>query len=314
VRSFSVTPGLYRRITLLAVAALTAIILSGAAVRLTDSGLGCPDWPTCAQHHLVAAWQYHAVVEFANRCFTVVVSIAIALAVLGALLRGPRRRDLVMLSVGLLLGIVAQIVLGGLTVIYKLAPPFVMAHFLLSIALLWDALVLHHRAGQPATPARPVVRTELVWLGRLTMAVTAAVIGIGTAVTGAGPHAGSAQAPRLAVNFRDVAEVHSTLVMLLVGLTIAGLFAARLAGAPRDARRAGWFLIGAIAAQAAIGYTQYFLRVPAFLVELHVAGATAVWMCVVALNLSLFARAPEPAAPASAEPPKAPPEQVLAPT
>ncbi len=150
MRPFRVTPRAYRKITFLALAALVAIILSGAAVRLTDSGLGCPDWPTCQQHSFVAAWQYHAVVEFANRCFTAVVTAAVVLAVLGAALRDPRRRDLILLSLGLVLGVLAQVVLGGLTVLYKLDPPYVMAHFLLSIGLVWNGVVLFRRAGRPA--------------------------------------------------------------------------------------------------------------------------------------------------------------------
>lgn len=313
MRSFRVTNRGYRRVTFLAVAALSAIIVSGGAVRLTDSGLGCPDWPTCSRHSFVAPWQYHAVVEFANRCFTGLVVAAVVLAVAGALMRRPRRRDLVALSLGLVAGVVAQIILGGLTVLFKLAPPFVMAHFLLSIALLWDAVVLHHRAGQPPTAPQRVVGREIVWLGRLIMAVTAAVIVMGTVVTGAGPHAGNAQTPRLGVSFRSVAEVHASIVMLLLGLTLASLFALHVARAPRRVQRAGGVMLGVMAAQAVVGYAQYFTKVPALAVGIHIAGATAVWIAVVQFNLFLHARPREQQA-GSGQHPSRTPEEVLATT
>src|ERR1700736_1232278 len=146
------SPASYRRITFLALWALGFIIVTGGAVRLTGSGLGCPDWPTCANHQVVAPWQYHAMVEFGNRIVTGLVSVGVVLAVLGSRIRVPRRRDLTLLSWGLVAGVMGQIVLGGEAVKHKLAPPFIMGHFLLSMLLLWDALVLHHRAGQPDGP------------------------------------------------------------------------------------------------------------------------------------------------------------------
>src|ERR1700730_13143086 len=146
------SPEAYHRVTLLAVWALGFIILTGGAVRLTGSGLGCPDWPTCSRHRVVAPLHYHALVEFVNRSITGLVSVMVIVAVLGALVRVPRRRDLTWLALGLVAGVISQIVLGGLTVLFKLAPPFVMAHFLLSMLILADATVLHHRAGWPDGP------------------------------------------------------------------------------------------------------------------------------------------------------------------
>src|SRR5438309_109390 len=132
------SPAAFRQITLVAAVLLAVIIVTGAAVRLTDSGLGCPAWPNCAAGRLTphSASDSHAMVEFVNRVFTGLVSVVVIVAVLGSLLRDPRRRDLVWLSLGLVGGVVAQAVLGGLTVLFDLAPPFVMAHFLVSIALL----------------------------------------------------------------------------------------------------------------------------------------------------------------------------------
>src|SRR3712207_5852082 len=119
------SPPAYRRITLAATLLLAFIIVTGGAVRLTGSGLGCPDWPTCAEDRVVAPWEYHAMIEFANRTVTGLVSAAVIVAVLGSLLRVPRRRDLVWLSLGLVAGVVGQIVLGGLTVLFELWPPLV---------------------------------------------------------------------------------------------------------------------------------------------------------------------------------------------
>ncbi|MDP1804751.1 MAG: COX15/CtaA family protein, partial [Acidimicrobiales bacterium] len=141
----TLSPPAYRRVTLFALLALAFIVVTGGAVRLTGSGLGCPDWPTCAENRVVAPWEYHAMVEFVNRTITGLVSMAVMLAVLGSLVRRPRRRDLLWLSVGLVAGVLGQIVLGGLTVLFHLTPGFVMAHFLLSMVLIANAVVLHHR-------------------------------------------------------------------------------------------------------------------------------------------------------------------------
>src|ERR671917_1086323 len=173
------SPPAYRRITLLATLALAFIIVTGGAVRLTGSGLGCPDWPTCARDRVVAPWEYHAMVEFVNRTITGLVSVAVMLAVLGSLVRRPRRRDLLWLSVGLVGGVIGQIVLGGLTVLFELKPVFGMAHFLLSMVLLANAVVLHHRAGRPAGPTRPAVGGDLLALGRLEVATAALTIFLG---------------------------------------------------------------------------------------------------------------------------------------
>ena len=150
----SISPRAYRRLTLGALLLLAAIVVSGAAVRLTGSGLGCPDWPNCENGRLVAPLERHTLVEFTNRTITGLVSVAVILAVLGSMWRVPRRRGLIWLSWGLVAGVLAQIVLGGVTVLVDLSPPFVMAHFLLSMALLADAVVLHDRACQRGGPRR----------------------------------------------------------------------------------------------------------------------------------------------------------------
>src|SRR5581483_9342234 len=181
---FTVSSPVYRRITFVALLALGFIVVTGGAVRVTGSGLGCPDWPTCAQGRIVAPLEYHALVEFVNRTVTGAVSIMVIVAVLAALRRRPYRRDLVWLAVGLVLGVIGQIVLGGLVVLFDLFPPLVMGHFVLSMVLVADAVVLNHRAGQPEGPAAaPAVRPELRQLGSWLVVWSAVVLGLGTVVT-----------------------------------------------------------------------------------------------------------------------------------
>jgi len=289
MRAPTLSPSAYRRVTLFALVALAFIIVTGGAVRLTGSGLGCPDWPTCASDRVVAPWEYHAMVEFANRTITGLVSVAVMLAVLGSLLRVPRRRDLVWLSVGLVAGVIGQIVLGGLTVLFELRPGFVMAHFLLSMVLLADAVVLHHRAGRPPGPTRPRVGPDLLALGRLEVAAAGLVIFLGTVVTSSGPHGGDARAPRLPFLPSDVTRLHGIAVTLFLAVTLVTLWRIRQRGAPPELFRRGEILLGVLVAQGALGYLQYFTGVPAALVGFHIAGATAVWVAVLRFHLAFSA-------------------------
>ena len=196
------------------------IVVTGAAVRLTGSGLGCSDWPECSVGHLTPALQFHGLVEFGNRLVTVVLTVAVAAAFLGAVFRSPRRRDLVWLSGGLVAGVLAQAVLGGIVVYTKLNPYVVMVHFVATILLVADAVVLVHRDRLDYSPGsarllvpRPVIRGFYGLLALLALVITA-----GTATTGAGPHAGDASgqqvARRIPVALRDMAELHSSLALL----------------------------------------------------------------------------------------------------
>src|SRR5262249_27149409 len=156
------------------------------------SGLGCPDWPNCDAGHLSPHGQtgYHGAVEFLNRLFTGAVSFAVIIAVLGSFWRGPRRPAPTWVSFGLGLGVLAPIGVGGLTAIYALTPPWVMAHFLLSMVLLANAVVLNVRAAREDGPVCPVVTTPVRVMGWVVTACTAVVLVTGTVVTGAGPHGG----------------------------------------------------------------------------------------------------------------------------
>ena len=286
------TPTAYRRITLAAVVLLAVIIVTGGAVRLSGSGLGCPEWPNCEVGRLTphTASDVNAMVEFVNRVFTGLVSLTVIVAVLGSLLRVPRRRDLVLLSVGLVFGVFLQAVLGGLTVLFELQPPFVMAHFLLSLALLTDALVLYRRAGQSDGPARlvtePVVRT----LGRVLFVLATIVVVTGTVVTATGPHGGDKDAKRFAFDIRVVARIHGTSVIAFLVLILLTVWVLRRTRAPRDVQARLGVLLVIVVAQAAIGYTQYLTGIPVLLVGFHLAGATAVWAAAIWFYLGLFRR------------------------
>lgn len=296
------SPRAYRWITLVAAILLAAIIVTGAAVRLTGSGLGCPEWPNCTAGRLTAGASddVHAQIEFANRMVTGLVSLAVIIAVLGSLIRLPRRKDLVWLSVGLVLGVIAQALLGALVVSELLDPPFVMAHFLISAVLLADAIVLFHRAGIPDDMrSRPSVRPSSLWMGRLLVVAASAVLVTGTVVTGAGPHSGDAgdgaklKATRLDLAVPDVARVHGTSVMAFLGLTLITLWlVSRDPGRRRVMERLS-LLLALIVAQGALGYTQYFNGVPPLLVGFHVAGATAVFSATIAVLLGMYEPVPK---------------------
>ncbi|MGI9600807.1 MAG: COX15/CtaA family protein [Acidimicrobiales bacterium] len=281
----TLTPAQYRRVAFWALVSLAAIIVTGALVRLTGSGLGCSDWPTCEQDELVAEFSFHPMVEFVNRLITGLVSIAVILAVLGSWRRVPRRRDLTWLSMGLVVGVIAQIVLGALVTKTELDPRVVLGHFLLSMVLVANAVVLHHRAGLGDPPARAL---PAQWGSRLLVVATAAVIGAGTIVTGSGPHTGSVDEPidRLPFELRDVVRVHSVLAWVLLAVAVlVALGVARDPDALLGDRRRIETVLGLILVQGLIGYVQYFAGVPVTLVALHIVGVVALWWAVLSFHL-----------------------------
>ena len=258
---------------------------------------------------MVAPLQYHAWVEFGNRLVNVAITLAIVLVALSALARRPRRRDLLWLSFGLVVGILGEVVLGGETVLYKLAAPLVMAHMLLAVLLLATAVVLYQRAGEPDDTtglpkgrARAAPLTWRVSLAQRTAAqamlgLTAVVVALGTVVTGTGPHAGAPGVPRFGFSLHAVAQLHGTSVEVLLALTVATLWWLHRTRAPFAVMRRGEVLLVVMVAQAAIGYTQYFSGDPALLVGFHLAGASSLVVAMVAFNLGLYARRPRPPVP-----------------
>jgi heme a synthase len=294
-----VSPRAFQILALVGLVFLGLIVVTGGLVRLTGSGLGCPTWPQCGDGSWTPRSQFatHGLVEFSNRMVTILMSVIMLVTPLAALRLADRkrRRDLVWLSFGLWVGFIAQVVLGGITVLTDLAPATVASHFLLSMVLLLNGAVLYRRAGQGYGPVTVTVRPELMWLARLTLVAAFAVLVLGTVVTGTGPHGGDAtHTRRFGFDIVTVAQLHADGAMLLTGLSVAWLFAVRVAKASREARRWADALAATIVAQAAIGFTQYFLGIPAGLVALHVAGATAMWIAVLRLWLALPDR-PAPA-------------------
>jgi cytochrome c oxidase assembly protein subunit 15 len=281
------SPTVFRRLTLVNVVLLVGIIVSGAVVRLTNSGLGCADWPNCSATKLVDVSTHHAAIEQLNRIFSGAIGIPIGLALLGAYLRDPRRRDLVIQGWMLFALFWAEAVLGGISVMVKLAWVSVMGHFLLAIALVGIALLMHQRAGEPEGERRPVVSTRVEWLARAVYALTIWVLMWGTLVTAAGPHGGDAEARRLGYPLADVARIHGTSVDVLVLLVVVLIVALVRTHAPRRVLNVASVTLLVMAAQGVLGYVQYFREIPAVLVGFHVFGAVLVFVCVQQLLLDL---------------------------
>lgn len=286
------TPGAPRRLLLAARAALAAnvgIVLTGGIVRLTGSGLGCPDWPTCdgtavaplpgADH---AGWR--AGVEFGNRLLTFVVLAAAVAVVVEARRARPADTGVLRLAWLLPAGVLGQALLGGVTVLTGLSPLIVAAHFLASMALIAvaTALIERLRTAAPGTPG--AVRPALTTATTAITVVAAVVLVLGTLVTGAGPHSGDPTAARLPLDIRLMAIAHADAVWLLVGLTVATLVVARRDGPPALAQALAVLLALEIG-QGGIGYLQYALGIPPALVSLHVLGAALLWMQVVRVRV-----------------------------
>lgn len=279
----------------LAVASLVSqigIVVTGGAVRLTGSGLGCPTFPRCTEDSYVNTPEYgiHGFIEFGNRLLTFVLA-AIALATLVAVWRlRPRRRDLLEPAAVLFLGIPVQALIGGITVLTELNPWVVMLHFVASAALIAVATVLMRRSREAAGPVRPIGGSVAgLWLRRLAagiVATTFVVVYLGTVVTGSGPHAGDDMAQRTGLDPESISQLHVDVVFLLLGLTAGMWFAARAAGSPGRVARSAAILLVVELAQGLIGFVQYFTGLPIVLVGLHMLGATILVVAAVSLLLS----------------------------
>ena len=282
----AVTPAQYRRVAYVTLAALTLIVLTGAAVRLTGSGLGCPNWPKCYGSALPPL-STHALIEFGNRALSGLVGVITVLAAALAFTRRPFRRDLAILAVLLPLGVVAQAVLGGFTVREHLAPGFVMAHFSLSMIILIAAVALAWRATHERG-WRPVSTDRLsVWAVRALAPLAALTIFAGTAATAAGPHAGGSPGQRIhRLHFKGddtltwVIHRHATIAALFGVAVIAVWLLRRHRGASQDALEPVTVLGVLVAAQGLIGSVQYELKLPSDLVWVHVSLATLTWLAV----------------------------------
>jgi cytochrome c oxidase assembly protein subunit 15 len=269
---------------------LCLIVVSGALVRLTGSGLGCVDWPGCSQTKFVDVSSGHSAIEQINRLFTGVVSVAVAASALGAFLVYPRRRITIWLALCLVFGVLAQVLLGALVVLTGLNPWSNMAHFLVSMVLVATAVLLVEQAKsslQQSPNSVANLSPVSTRIARSVVVLCGSAIVAGSFVTGTGPHAGDEKAIRLGFDLRTITRVHSVLVLLCIGLTLV-LFV-RLKSRLNEWQRLGRPLeifLGVAVAQGALGYLQYFSGVPTQMVALHVALAIAVWIAVLRLGLA----------------------------
>jgi len=272
-------------LTLALLISQAALVVTGGAVRLTGSGLGCPTWPECTAGSYVpvknqAEGTVHSWIEFTNRLLTFVL-VLVALATLVAVLKAGRK-DLRLLALGQFLGIFGQGVLGGITVLTHLNPISVASHFLLSIVLIAAATSLYSRRKSPAE-ATSVAGTLNIY-SRSHVFLTAAVVVLGTVVTGAGPHAGDINAPRLHIKIQEAATFHGVAVLALIAFTI--IFYFNHLTSPLTKKRLQIFLVIALS-QGLIGYVQYLQGVPQLLVATHLLGSTLVWITAWQIWLSV---------------------------
>jgi cytochrome c oxidase assembly protein subunit 15 len=271
------------------------IVSTGGLVRLTDSGLGCPTWPRCESGDFVPtqAASWHGAIEFGNRMLTGVVLAAVVAVFVAAVRMRPADRQIRRWAWITLLGVPAQIVMGGLVTLTKLNPWVVAPHFLLSMALIAASTVLWWRARSVHLPQRqtevaPAPTPRLVrQLGAAVWALTYVVFTVGTAVTGSGPHAGNAEAIRLPFRPAAVSQLHADLVMLLIGAAAVLAVCVTAMACPPVVRNATRWFVGALALQAAIGFAQYFSGLPTGLVELHVTGAAVLAAAATLVVLSM---------------------------
>ncbi len=285
-KPLAVTPAQYRRVTYVTLIALTLIVLTGGAVRLTDSGLGCENWPKCGGTPLPPL-SGHALIEFGNRAISAIVGVITAVAAVLAFTRRPFRRDLAWLAVLLPLGVVAQAVLGGFTVLNHLAPGFVMAHFGLSLLILVAAVALAWRATfEPGSRPRSDDRV-VVWSVRALLPFGALTIFAGTAATAAGPHSGGFTGQvvhRLHFKGADTltwtVHQHATIAAVFGVLVIGCWLLLRRRGASERELEPVTVLGVLMAAQGLVGSVQYELRLPAEMVWVHVAMATVTWIVI----------------------------------
>jgi cytochrome c oxidase assembly protein subunit 15 len=273
------------------------LVVTGGAVRLTGSGMGCPTWPRCVDSSYFATppLGYHGQIESWNRRLGVAVGIVAALVLVIALTQLRRDRRQVGWAAAVLGGIPLQAVLGGITVLTHLNPWVVACHFLASIVVILAAYRLCLAVQEPGGAIQPQVGAPLRALNQVLLVITGAVIVVGTVVTGSGPHAGDEHARRTGLDPGMIAQLHADLVMLLIGLSIAWYFALRAVGAPDRARQAAVVLVGIELAQGAIGFVQYFTHLPIMLVGAHLAGACAVWLAALRTQTTIRVRQPAPA-------------------
>ena len=264
----------------------SALVVTGGAVRLTGSGLGCPTWPECTPGSYTpvpyqAEGQLHAWIEFGNRLLTFALLFSALVAVIYVLQSG--RKDLRSLAAGQVLGILGQGVLGGITVLTDLHPLPVAGHLLLSMLLIAGATSLYSRRHEPHAKV-PAATKTISLVSQAHIAISFVVLILGTVVTGSGPHAGDEKAQRFDLDIRSVAILHADAVIFLMGLTIALLVAASVT---KSTKKAIYIFFAISLAQGGVGYAQYLTGIPEILVAIHLAGATIFWIAAWRIRLSV---------------------------
>ncbi|MFG2812321.1 heme A synthase [Streptomyces sp. NPDC048410] len=286
-------PRTVRRAALAALVMSVVIVVTGGAVRLTGSGLGCPTWPTCTDDSLTTtrAMGVHGVIEFGNRMLTYVLCAAVGWAIIAARSQKPWRRSLTRLGWAQFWVVMGNAVLGGIVVLVGLNPYTVAAHFLLSTALIAVATVMWQRTREGDAEPRPLVGgavRQLVWV---LVAASVLLIAVGTVVTGSGPHAGdSSEVARIPLDWEMIAKLHAVLAWIVVTLTFALWFVLKAVDAPKVplSRTRDLFLI--LLGQGVIGYIQYFTHLPEALVALHMLGSCLMWIATLRVLLALRER------------------------
>ncbi|MFJ8654716.1 heme A synthase [Streptomyces rochei] len=291
-------PRTVRRAALVALVMSVVIVVTGGAVRLTGSGLGCPTWPKCTEDSLTNTSEMgvHGVIEFGNRLLTYVLCAAVGWAIIAARSQKPFRRGLTRLGWAQFWIVMGNAILGGIVVLVGLNPYTVAAHFLLSTALIAVATVMWQRTREGDAAPRPLVGKAIQQLVWVLVVVSVLLIAVGTVVTGAGPHAGdSSEVERMPIDWETVSKVHAVLAWVVVTLTFALWFVLKAVDAPKGplARTRDLFLV--LLAQGVIGYVQYFTDLPEVLVGLHMFGSCLVWIATLRVLLALRERPEESA-------------------
>ncbi|MFI9718882.1 heme A synthase [Streptomyces sp. NPDC052396] len=291
-----------QRAALACVVMAVIIVVTGGAVRLTQSGLGCPTWPTCTEHSLTPtpAMGINGIIEFTNRMLTYVLCAVVGLAIIAARAHLPLRRDLTRLGWAQFWVVMGNAVIGGITVLTGLNPYIVSTHFLLSTALLTVAVLMWHRSLEGDAAPRELVARPVRELSRVLVGATLLLIVVGTVVTGAGKHAGDASkgVRRIPLDWHEITQLHVDFVYIVIGLTVALWFTLRAVQAPGGPVRRVVELFAVLMLQGVIGYVQYFNDSPEVVVGIHMFGSCLVWIAALRVLLSLRDRGPLPVVPA----------------
>nr|WP_256333401.1 COX15/CtaA family protein [Streptomyces sp. cf386] len=287
------TPRTVQRAALAALVMSVLIVVTGGAVRLTGSGLGCPTWPKCTDDSLTATSEMglHGAIEFGNRMLTYVLCAAVGWAIIAARSTKPYRRGLTRLGWAQFWIVMSNAVLGGIVVLVGLNPYTVAAHFVATSALIAVATVMWQRTREGDGVPRPLIGKAVQQLVWVLVGASVLLILVGTVVTGAGPHAGdSSEVERMPVDWETVTKLHAVLAWIVVTLTFALWFVLKAVDAPKNPlnRTRDLFLI--LLAQGVIGYVQYFTDLPEILVGLHMFGSAVTWIAVLRVLLSLRER------------------------